>query len=63
VEKPSGFARLFSKHLWKSSREVAEGHRLLISMGAAASTARSRFLFWIENRGGLKQNFSRQDRL
>jgi hypothetical protein len=43
--------------------EAAEGYRLSISKGVAASTARSRFFFSIENRGSLSQNFSRQDRL
>jgi hypothetical protein len=43
--------------------EDAAGYRLSISIGGAASTARSRFLFWIENRDGLKQKFSPQDRL
>jgi hypothetical protein len=64
----SGKGRVVSRGSFPSTcgnhqEEAAAGHRLSISIGEAASTARSRFFFWIENRGSLEQILSRQDGL
>jgi hypothetical protein len=64
VEKAECFWRgSFPSTYGNHQEEAAEGDRLSISIDAAASTAFPRFLFWIENRGRVDQNFSRQDGL
>ena len=57
------FGGSFPNTCGNRQEEAAEGYRLSISKGVAASTARCRFFFLIENRGSLSQNVSRQDGL